>query len=100
MVDPVCSELATKAELQELRDQLNSWLGEKEDGGSEKIFIAGAGGLITAGLVADTALQATKDRAKEAITDIVIDSADDAPIWKQLKEGTAKLLGFKGLWPE
>ncbi len=93
---PTCDDLATKLELQELRDQLNSWLGEKESGGNQKIFVAGAGGIISAGLVADTALQATKTRAKNALTDIAVDSVSEAPIWKQLKDGTAKWTGTRG----
>jgi hypothetical protein len=38
---PTCDELATKAELQELRDQLNAVLGEKEGGGTATIFEKG-----------------------------------------------------------
>ncbi len=96
MVDPSCQDLATKAELQELRDQLNSFLGEKEDGsGTVELFQAGSG-LVAPGLVAATAYQATKTKAGQALKDIVLDAASERRIWQELKNGTAKLIGLKG----
>lgn len=89
-------ELATKAELQELRNQLNEAFGQKEGGGKDEVFKAGAplaGGLIQG---AGTVYLATKIRAGNALTDIVLDSSGNSPIWKELEKGTAKLNGFTG----
>lgn len=67
-----CPPFATKDELQELRDQLNEAFAQKEGGGKDEIFKAGAplaGGLIQgAGTVRHTqyALQAAHDFAGKA----------------------------------
>ena len=92
----VCEDLATKAELQELRTQLNSLLGEKEDGsGYIEVFQAG-GGLISTGAVAATAYLATKTKAASSLVDIKLLTGSGSPIWQELKNGTAKLTGFTG----
>ena len=54
MSELVCEALATKAELQELRHQINQLLGQKEDGsGFDDVLQLGtlAGTVISAGLV-------------------------------------------------
>ncbi|NJL51175.1 MAG: hypothetical protein HC930_01270 [Hydrococcus sp. SU_1_0] len=96
MVDPTCGDLATKAELQELRDQLNAVLGEKEDGSKVDLFTSGATGIATAGLGATTLLGMAKTVAPEAITDLVLEGASSEPIWKDLASGKAQWMKVKG----
>ena len=66
-----CEDLVTKAELQELRDQLNAVIGEKEEGGSVSIFEAGKNPLVSATLIGGTFLGSTRFRAAEAITNLI-----------------------------
>lgn len=91
-----CNDLATKAELQELRDQLNAVLGKKEDGGIVQVFTAGAAGLLVASLLGDTSYALAQERAANSIKEIALTKANEAPIWQQLKEGTAKWTTTKG----
>lgn len=93
---PTCEDLATKAELQELRDQLNVILGEKEDGGSVNPFVKGQSPILTAGAMLGTVFLATKDRAANAVMDIVLDNPTNNPIWRDLANGNAKWAKVKG----
>jgi hypothetical protein len=75
---PTCDELATKAELQELRDQLNAVLGEKEDGTKVDLFVKGASNpLIQAG-AGLTLLGMAKTNAPKVITDIILEGGTNA----------------------
>lgn len=96
MVDPVCSDLATKAELQELRDQLNAVLGEKENGGTQEVFKAGVSGAGSLAAIGSTVYLATKDRAANAVVDLVLDNPVNEPIWRDLANGNAKWTKVKG----
>lgn len=96
MADLVCSNLATKEELQELRDQLNAVLGEKEGGGEEEIFKAGIGkaGALTTSAVALWGL--TKTRAAEAITGLSFQGIASGDIAGSFASGQAKLRVIQG----
>lgn len=96
MTDLQCEALATKAELQELRDQLNEVLGQKEDGESVQLFEAGLsqGELNT--LYALTAIGVAAKNFPEAVTDIVTSTGGAISNWKDLASGRAKLLLKKG----
>lgn len=91
-----CEDLATKAELQELRDQLNAVLGEKEEGGTESLFEKGKSPGFAASALGVTLLGLTKTRAANAIVDIGVDKAAEGVIWKELAQGKAKWLSTKG----
>ncbi|MGL5078539.1 MAG: hypothetical protein ACRDBG_22300 [Waterburya sp.] len=93
---PTCDDLATKDELQELRDQLNAVIGKKEDGGTVQVFTAGAAGLLVASLIGDTAYGLAQERAAKAITEIALTQATEAPVWQDLKEGRAKWTTTRG----
>ena len=96
MADLSCEALATKAELQELRDQLNEALGTKEDGSTQTLFQKGAGTTAVGAGLGLTLLGMAKTNAPNVITDIGLSAPGTQPIWKELSNGTAKLLGFKG----
>ena len=96
MTDPSCNDLATKAELQELRDQLNQLLGEKEDGsGTVEIFQAGVT-IATIAALAGTNFLTTRERAAAAVVDIVLDNPVNEPIWRDFRNGNAKWIRVKG----
>lgn len=81
---PTCDELATKAELQELRDQLNAVLGEKEDGSNTTLFAKGASNpLIQAG-AGLTLLGMAKNVAPKAVVDILLESRPTGTTWQQM----------------
>jgi hypothetical protein len=91
----VCEDLATKAEVQELRDQLNAVLGEKEDGSQAEVFTAGggiAGGLL---LSASTMLGFAKKNAPKAITQITMTKGVANGFAFGLPEGKAVLEALK-----
>lgn len=92
----VCEDLATKAELQELRDQLNEVLGKKEEGGTEQLFAKGKSPTVAAGAVGVTLLGLTQTRAANAIVDIGVDKAAEGVVWKELAQGKAKWISTKG----
>ena len=96
MAEFTCEDLATKAELQELRNQLNAALGDMEGGGQTTIFEKGkdVGTVATAMALTFTGL--TKVRASSALTDIVLETGSSSSVWQELENGTAKLTGFKG----
>lgn len=96
MTDLVCENLATKAELQELRDQLNEVLGTKEDGSTINLFERGKEALGVGAIAATTLLGMSKANAPKVITDIVLQTSGEKVIWEELKNGTAKWLKFKG----
>jgi hypothetical protein len=93
---PTCDDLATKAELQELRDQLNAVLGDKEDGGRVEAFVKGQGTVATIGAMLGTVFIATKERAANAVMDIVLDNPVNDSIWRDLANGNAKWSKVKG----
>ena len=66
-----CEALATKAELQELRDQLNLALGTKEDGSTQTLFEKDAGTTVVTAGVGVTLLGMATTNAPNVITDIV-----------------------------
>ncbi|NJL52276.1 MAG: hypothetical protein HC930_08735 [Hydrococcus sp. SU_1_0] len=84
MVDPKCSDLATKEELQELRDQLNALLGEKEDGSKVDLFVKNNSALATAGLGAVTLLGMAKNVAPKAVVDIITEGTPVGTTWQKL----------------
>jgi predicted nucleic acid-binding Zn-ribbon protein len=88
---PTCDELATKAELQELRDQLNAVLGEKEGGGTATIFEKGLSPGATGAVMLGTTYVATRNRAADAIIDVILTNPSEASIWQGLKSGAQKL---------
>ena len=90
-----CEDLATKAELQELRDQLNAIIGETEDGGTTEVFQAGVGGAGSFAQAAATVWAGTKLKAANAISDISFGSGVN-PTSANLANGTAKLKLLKG----
>ena len=99
----VCEDLATKAglqelkdELQELRDQLNAMLGKKEEGGTVEIFQADAGIESIEGSLAGTAYINTQERALEALVDIKIEPELAEPTDKDLVEKKPEWVQVKG----
>lgn len=96
MPDLSCADLATKAELQELRDQLNALLGEKEEGGTEVLFAASTSPAVVVAAGAATAFHFTKERAKQAVVSVATASTLEQPIWKALKDGTAQWISTSG----
>ena len=91
-----CPEFATKDELQELRDQLNEALGDKEDGSKVELFKKGESPLAIAAGIGATLFGLAKTNAPKVVTDIVLENPGTGSIWKELSSGTAQLLGFKG----
>ncbi|PSB05602.1 hypothetical protein C7B62_24855 [Pleurocapsa sp. CCALA 161] len=81
---PTCDELATKAELQELRDQLNAVLGEKEDGSKVDLFAKGASNAVLQAGVGVTLLGMAKNVAPKAVTDIILEGAATGVTWQKL----------------
>lgn len=94
MSELVCQDLATKAELQELRDQLNEVLGTKEDGSKVDMFVKDQGTNLIGGAIGLTLLGMAKSNAPKAITDILINAKGQGTIVEQLANGTAKISGF------
>lgn len=90
-----CEDLATKAELQELRDQLNAILGEREDGGAAQVFQAGLAPTSVVAQMAGSAYVGTKLKAYEAVKDIVFADPVNEPIRKEFAKGTAKWVAVK-----
>jgi hypothetical protein len=98
-----CEALATKAEVQELRNQINTLLGKKEDGSVQDVLTQGNLGI-------DTILGESVALASTAMQDIeLVDESDTAynlagvengvtvaaagassVIWEELKTGKAK----------
>jgi hypothetical protein len=91
----VCEDLATKAELQELRDQLNAVLGDKEGGGQAQVFTAGGGILATIAAIATTKLGFAKEAAPKAITQITMTKGVANGFAFGLPEGKAVLEALK-----
>ncbi|NJK58729.1 MAG: hypothetical protein HC939_23495, partial [Pleurocapsa sp. SU_5_0] len=84
MVDPTCSELATKAELQELRNQLNAVLGDKEDGSKVTLFAKGVSDTALQAGVGLTLLGMAKNVAPLAVTDILLEGAATGVTWQKM----------------
>ncbi len=93
---PVCEDLATKAELQELRDQLNTYLGAKEGGGNEEIFIAGSSTPASTILAGTTILGVGTALSQTAIQDIILEGTVSQAIEKDLASGAAQWTKVKG----
>ncbi len=89
MVDPVCQDLATKAELQELRDQVNALLGQREDG-------SGTIDVLQAGTLEGTQTFALLALAGTAIQKIVVEGNVGRNILEAIASGAAKFEGIKG----
>ena len=86
----VCKDLATKAELQQLKDQINALLGQSADG-------SGTIDVLQAGSLAGTATAAGLTLAATAIQDIVIEGGAGAgSLWKDLASGAGKLTKVVG----
>ncbi|MGF1542874.1 MAG: hypothetical protein ACFCU5_20930 [Pleurocapsa sp.] len=77
----VCNDLATKAELQQLRNQINTLLGNGTD-------------VLTAGTLANTPIGDKLELATTAIQDITV-TGNDAT-WQSLSDGTSKLAKVNG----
>ena len=84
---PTCDDLATKAELQELRDQLNAVLGEKEDGTKVNLFAKGASDSIVQGAAGITLLGMAKNVAPKAVTDIIFEKSGGGQTYQQFASG-------------
>ncbi|MEM9507535.1 MAG: hypothetical protein AAGA16_07570 [Cyanobacteria bacterium P01_E01_bin.35] len=98
-----CESLATKTELtevadglQELRDQLNAIIGEKEDGGTQNIFQAGVGAAGAFTQLAGTAYLGTKLKALQALVDIKQVNPAFEPIYRDMANGNAQWVKVKG----
>ena len=96
MTDLSCEALATKEEVQELRDQLNSLLGQTEEGTQVELFQAGISQTQLNSIYAGTAIAIAARLFPEAITDIVTTTGASLTNWKDLAAGRAKLLLKKG----
>lgn len=79
-----CDDLATKAELQELRDQLNEALGTREDGGKVTLFAKGASNPVVQAGVGLTLLGMAKTVAPKAVTDILLEGAATGVTWQKM----------------
>jgi DNA repair exonuclease SbcCD ATPase subunit len=75
---PVCSDLATKAELQELRDQINALLGVKEDG--SVIDVLSSGDLPVETVLGDTITNAMRDIELVDENDVTYNAASFNPL--------------------
>jgi hypothetical protein len=91
-----CEDLATKAELQELRDQLNHLLGEKEDGSHENLFEKGKDKVLVGGAGLLTLLGLAKTVAPNAITEFVLEGAATNVIHADFAKGNTQLKAVKG----
>ncbi len=85
-----CEALATKAELQELRDQINQLLGQSEDGGSIIDVLA-------LGAFAGTAVGRDFLLVKESVQTIELAGTVGDDIGKALAEGTAQWVKVKAI---
>ena len=91
-----CEDLATKAELQELRDQLNAVIGEREGGGTSEVFQAGVGlGGLGASLIGTTYIT-SQARSLNALMDIKTVTEFTEPVHKDLAKGAAQWVKVKG----
>jgi uncharacterized coiled-coil protein SlyX len=91
-----CEALATAAEVQELREQLNELLGKKEDGGKETIFEKGKSNLLIGAAGGLTLLGMAQTNAPSVITDIVMGGVGTESVWKDLANGKAQWHKVKG----
>jgi predicted nucleic acid-binding Zn-ribbon protein len=91
-----CEDLATKAELQELRDQLNHLLGEKEDGSKETIFAKGKTNTLIGAAGGVTLLGMAKVNAPKVITELVLERPEFTNIAKDFASGNATWTTVKG----
>jgi hypothetical protein len=92
---PTCDDLATKVELEELKDKINKILGAKDGGGYDNVLDEPelVLSLAPAALVGSVLwLQ----NAFNSLNDIKIVASGEGAIWKELAEGTAQLTGFHG----
>ena len=85
----VCEDLATKAELQELRNQINQLLGQSEDGGSIIDVLA-------LGAFAGTAVGRDFLLVKESVQTIELVGTVGDDIGKALADGSAQWVKVKG----
>lgn len=96
---PTCDELVTKLELEELKDKINRILGAKGDGTDyenvldEPNIVLGLTGLGGAGL---TGSALWLQNAFNSINDIKLEKTGEKAIWKELKDGTAKITSLRG----
>ncbi|MDJ0575926.1 MAG: hypothetical protein QNJ65_12260 [Xenococcaceae cyanobacterium MO_234.B1] len=90
MSELACEALATKAELQELRDQINQLLGQPETEGEPQINVLELGSL------AGTTLAGTVVLAKESIKEISLAGIVADDIGKALASGKAQWVQVKG----
>ncbi|MDJ0576576.1 MAG: hypothetical protein QNJ65_15585 [Xenococcaceae cyanobacterium MO_234.B1] len=89
MSELVCEALATKAELQELRDQINQLLGKQEDG--SVLNVLGLGSFEATTIIGGTVLL-----AKESIKEIELAGTVADDIGKALADGSAQWVKVKG----
>lgn len=89
MTGLTCEDLATKAELQELRDQVNILLGQKEDG-------TGVVDVLQAGTLEGTQTFALLALAGTAIQKIVVEGNVGRNILEAIATGSAKFEAIKG----
>ncbi len=83
---PVCEDLATKAELQELRDQLNAIFNSAIEGGTgTNIDVFSQGNLNGTQIAGGVALAATSIQA------LTIEGATGGALWQNLANGTATI---------
>ena len=91
----VCENLATKAELEELKEQLNQLLGKKEDGTDINVLEQGdlTGTVIAAGL--DLAQSAIQDFGIGTVAGGIVSASDPQAI-AGLANGTLKYVKVQG----
>lgn len=91
-----CEALATAAEVQELREQLNELLGKKEDGGKETIFEKGKSNLLIGAAGGLTLLGMAQTNAPKAVIDMIMEGRTSNPLHTDFAKGNTSFKLIKG----
>jgi len=92
---PTCDDLATKAELNELKDKINKILGAKGGGDYENVLDEPSLVLSLAPAAA-TGAALWLQNAFNSLNEVKLVASGERAIWKELASGEAKLMGFHG----